>query len=172
MTTIVLALALLCGQTNQELAIALAIAINAPQPEQQSVVAEPVQPVPAVARPAKPAQQYRTETRYRLVRKKFCNGGRCYYRMVREPYTVRVAIGKQAAANWPTYPTQPRASRWHQNGHAVTWQHLLEGEHARHNFDPAWLKSRTRAELEQLHAHSHTGRLDARFIVTRKPRNQ
>src|SRR5690606_8196169 len=117
MTSVVLFVALLCNpQLDQE--IAIAIAVNAPQPEQQSVVVEAAKPEPQSA--TRQVTKYRTEWRQR------CNGGRCQRYRVRVPYTVteRVPVSSQA---WPSYPTSPRARQWRQNGHNVTWQHLTQG---------------------------------------------
>lgn len=159
MTTFLLTLALFCGQYDDELAIA--IAINAPQPAQQSVVTEPkAQP------PVKPVQQFTTRqvTKYRTVKR--CFGSYCKW--VREPYTVTVRVPVESAAtkSWPRYPTSPRQQPWTQSGRHVTWRHLLEGEHKAWRFDPAWLASLTQLEVEQLHADCHEGKVRRNSIVT------
>lgn len=162
MTSLLLIIALCCGQTDQELAIRLAIAINATQPAPQSVLVEPDH----IAEPSKMVPQYTTrqETRYRWVKK--CFGGYC--RMVRQAYTVNVKVPVASAAtkSWPRYPTTPRQQPWTQGGRHITWRHLLEGEHKAWRFDPTWLQSLTQTEIEQLHADCHEGKVRTQFIVT------
>lgn len=87
MTTLLLTLALLCGQFDDELAIA--IAINAPQPAQQSVVTEPeLQPeVPDLT--PEPEFITRTVQKSRKVMKpKYCGRGKiCGWYEATEYYT-------------------------------------------------------------------------------------
>lgn len=52
-----------------------------------------------------------TETRYRSVRKKFCNGVTCYYAWVNEPYTVSVTRYRQVAYPVRSAPREPRAGK-------------------------------------------------------------
>lgn len=146
MNALLIAAALLCGQFDQDLAIA--IAVNAPQANEQDVVS-----VPKVQSPAKTVeQQYRLETRYRDVEQKYCwqdwRGRRhCGTKTVREAYTVKVPIAPGA-----THKGYPVRKGWWSG--CKSWQHLTRGDHA-NTFDPAWLQSLTWAELQSLHSDHH-----------------
>lgn len=156
--------ALLSCQLEQELAIA--IAINAPRAEQQSVVIEP-EPVPVVQ--PKPVQQYTTREEKRTKRvwgKVSCGRWGCRYGWINQEYTVRVKVPVESAAtkSWPRYPTSPRQRPWTQSGRHITWRHLTQGEHAG-KFNAAWLQSLSRTELEQLHADEHENKVQWSRVV-------
>lgn len=161
MTTLLLTLALFCGQFDDELAIA--IAINAPQPAQQSVITEPeLQPSPAIVKQHFTTRQ---ETRTRRVWGKIrCTRNGCQYGWINETYTVSVKV--PVSGNWPHYPTTNKTI-WRLNGGRgaeANWQHLTGGPH-RGKFSESWLKTLPRDELNALHSDDHEGTVKWEFVV-------
>lgn len=150
--------ALFCADFDND--IAIAIAINQPVAQEQSVVTPEAKP------PAVPVQKFTTrkETRYRTVKR--CFGGYCKW--VREPYTVTVRVPVESAAtkSWPRYPTTNKSIYRLNNGHGAhaDWKHLTQGQHSG-KFNADWLRTLSQAEIEALHADDHTNKVQWAYVV-------
>lgn len=148
------------GEYETKLAIALALHAEDGEPAEVSVVKESL----ITAKPKEQAYREVKVTKYRYVKERYgCKGGQCKFRWVKQPYTVteRVPIATKTGG----YPTIPKQKPWTQGGKKITWQHLLEGQHRKENFDPGWLKTLSEEEIQQIHADCHENKLKTEYVV-------